>query len=250
MCRTRLVPLAETHMDASKSRGSWSRTWDHLVSDELTEALTRLGQVRRLNDGAALYQRGAPGTELYGVQAGFIRLAAAGADGQEGIVGLYGPGTWFGEVSFFDEGPRPTDAYAIGNTEVRVVSAAKLRTVLDAHPEWYRDFARVLCNKLRLALGHIEGTWLATSVRVALRLLDLLQAYGTPEGAATRIDLKLPQEALGRMLGLTRQSVNKELRGFEARGWLAIRRGQLVVRDPAALRQHVCTGGGGHLLVG
>lgn len=229
--------------------GSWSRTWDGLASSELSEALARLGTVRRLVDREALYERGDPGRDLYGVRLGYLRLGVILPDGHEGLIGLYGPGTWFGEVSFFDERPRPSGAYAVGDgTEVLVVPAAKLRAVLDQNPVWYRDFARVLCNKLRLALGHIEGTMLPVSVRVGLRVLDLAQAYGRPAPDGVVIGLRLPQEELGRMLGLTRQSVNKELRAFGERGWLRLRRGEITLMDVPALRRHVVDNGGSDLL--
>lgn len=235
--------------NTAPASGSWSRTWDGLASPELGEALSRLASVRRLAEREALYERGDPGRDLYGVRAGYVRLGAILPDGHEGLIGLYGPGTWFGEVSFFDERPRPSGAYAVADgTEVLVVPAAKLRAVLDQNPVWYRDFARVLCNKLRLALAHIEGTMLPVSVRLALRLLDLAQVYGRAGGEGVVIGLRLPQEELGRMLGLTRQSVNKELRALEERGWLRLGRGEIALLDVPALRRHVLDHGGQDLL--
>jgi CRP/FNR family transcriptional regulator, cyclic AMP receptor protein len=222
-------------------QGSWSRTWDGVASPELTAALASVATRRKLVDRELLYQRGEPGTELFGVHSGYLRLSVSNSDGMEGFVGYYGPGTWFGEVSIFDELPRPTDAYAVGPTEVLVVPAAALRQILDLNPLWYRDFARVLCNKLRFALAHIESTVLPISVRIGSRLLDLAQVYGLPSQDGLR--LKLSQEDLARMLGVTRQSINKELRGFERDGWLSLHRGEIILRDVPALQRHVdaCT---------
>ena len=176
---------------------------------------------------------------MFGVASGIIRVLATNSEGQEGLLGLYGPGTWFGEVSMFDQGPRPVSTYAEGETELWVVSAAQLRGVLDVNPIWYRDFARVLCNKLRLALSHIQSTALPVGVRVAARLLDLAQAYAADAKAGRGIEVRLSQEDLARMLGLTRQTVNKELREFERRKWLRLGRGQMVLLDRAALQQLV-----------
>lgn len=218
-------------------QGSWSSTWDGVASPELTEALASVATVRKLVDRELLYQQGEPGTELFGVRAGYLRLSISNSEGMEGLVGHYGPGTWFGEVSIFDERPRPTDAYAVGPTEVLVVRAAALREILDRNPLWYRDFARVLCNKLRLALAHIESTVLPISVRIGLRLLDLAQVYGRPRKDG--IVLQLPQEDLARMLGVTRQSINKELREFERHGWLSLGRGEIALHNLSALQEYV-----------
>jgi CRP/FNR family transcriptional regulator, cyclic AMP receptor protein len=236
-------------MTAPNRAASWSQPWRDIASPELSAALAAIGSRRRLADGALLYARGDPGSELYGVHSGAIRLAAHTQDGDEALLGLYPPGSWFGEMSMFDELPRPTSAYAVGETELLVVPAARLRQVLDGNPLWYRDFARVLCNKLRLSLAHIESTYLPLSVRIVLRLLDLARAYGQPtEDSGIIIGLRLPQEDLARMLGLTRQSVNKELRALEDRGWLRIHRGRVTLLDDSALRRHVRETGGGDLL--
>lgn len=235
-------------MTAPSRAATWSQPWRDIASPELGAALAAIGRRRALADGELLYARGDPGSELYGVGAGFIRLAAQTQDGEEYLLGLYPPGTWFGEVSLFDQLPRPTSAYAVGRTELLIVSAAELRRVLDANPVWYRDFARVLCNKLRISLAHIESTTLPLSVRIVLRLLDLAQAYGEAGEGGIVIGLRLPQEDLARMLGLTRQSVNKELRALENSGWLRISRGRITLLDPAALRRHVREAGGGELL--
>jgi CRP/FNR family transcriptional regulator, cyclic AMP receptor protein len=226
--------------------GSWSRTWDGVASPELTEALASAATLRKLVDRELLYQRGEAGNELYGVRSGYLRLSVINDEGMEGLIGHYGPGTWFGEVSIFDERPRPTDAYAVGPTEVLVVQAAALRQILDCNPLWYRDFARVLCNKLRLALTHIEINVMPMSVRIGLRLLDLAQVYGQSEQGG--IGLALPQDDLARMLGVSRQSINKELRMLEEQGWLWLRRGKLILRNMPALRQHVADGGAADLL--
>lgn len=226
----------------------WSESWRDIASPELTAALTALGQRRRLGDGQMLYTRGERGAELIGVVSGLIRLIGLTPDGHEGLLGLYRPGSWFGEVSLFDELPRPTDAIAVGDTEVLIVPAAMLHAALEQNPRWYRDFARVLCHKLRLALTHIESTMLPVSVRIGLRLLDLAEAYGKPVDAGTLIDLSLPQEDLARMLGLTRQSVNKELRGLQAQNWLRLHRGRITLSDAGALRRHIRASGGGAVL--
>lgn len=236
-------PHAET---VPKAR--WSTPWQDIGTPGLVDALSALAQSRCLTDGEMLYARGDRNDDLIGVRSGLVRLVGSTVEGYEGLIGLYRAGTWFGEMSFFDGLPRPTDAYAVGATEVLVVPAARLREALARQPLWYREFARVLCHKLRVALAHIEGSFLAPQVRVAVRLLDLAEAYGRATPAGVVIDLKLSQEDLARMLGLTRQSVNKELKALQALGGVDVRRGRLTLTDIAALRARVRAGGGGALL--
>ena len=223
----------------------WSKPWPTDVSSELIQTLTTLAQPRRLRDGERLYLRGDRASGLIGVQRGMMRHLFVTADGREFIAGLFAAGSWFGEISLFDEGPRPFDCVAVGETDVLMVPAGELRALLDAHPQWYRDFARVLCMKLRLAFEHIEASQWPLSMRLAKRLLDLAQRYGRQVQGGLHIGLRLSQEDLAHMLGVTRQRVNRELRGFERWGWLSLAVGSITLRDVSALQVHAQDGGPG-----
>ncbi len=54
-------------------------------------------------------------------------------------------------------------------------------------------------------------------------------------------DLKLSQEDLGRMTGVSRESINKQLRNWQHDGLIAIDDGAIVIRDPDQLRRIIET---------
>ena len=66
-------------------------------------------------------------------------------------------------------------------------------------------------------------------------LLALARNYGVETGDGTRIDLRLPQQALGEMVGTSRESVNKQLRDWTQRGLVRFERGTVTIRDAAGL---------------
>lgn len=209
----------------------WSRLWLDDAPQGLNAALAASARARRLRDGELLYAKGDIASSLVGVKRGLIRNVHVGADGRELLFGLFGPGSWFGEISLFDEAPRPLHAYAMGDTEVLLVPASAFHAALEAHPEGYRHFARVLCRKLRVAFEVLEDQARPLGLRLAKRLLDLAAVYGEPTPDGLWLKLPLPQEDLARMLGATRQSINKELRAFTAQGLLAVKGGCLLLRD-------------------
>ncbi len=217
----------------------WSRLWLDDAPQGLNAALAASARARRLHDGELLYAKGDPASGLIGVRSGLIRNVHVGADGRELLIGLFGPGSWFGEISLFDEAPRPLHAYAMGETEVLLLPSAAFHAALEAHPEGYRHFARVLCRKLRIAFEVLEDQTQPLAARLAKRLLDLAAVYGeaTPEGLWLK--LPLPQEDLARMLAATRQSINKALRALTAQGLLAVKGGRLLLCDAEKLRSLV-----------
>jgi len=199
-----------------------------------------LASKRRLGDGELLYARGDPAEALYGLIRGRIRLSNVAPDGREVLVMLFEPGDWIGEVSMFDGLPRTHDAHAVGEAEAFVLPKARLLALLDAQPALYRHFAARLARSLRIALSYIDdAAFLPLPLRLAKRLLDLARVYGVDTPLGQRIDLHLPQEDLGRMLGASRQSVSKELKRWEARGWIGVQYGKVVICDEAALRRLV-----------
>jgi CRP-like cAMP-binding protein len=73
--------------------------------------------------------------------------------------------------------------------------------------------------------------------RVAKKLLDLAEQHGrvTPEGV--RIEMRLTQQELAQMVGLTRVSVNQHLQWFEERKILSADREGITLHKPDALRE-------------
>jgi CRP-like cAMP-binding protein len=195
---------------------------------------------RSLGDGELLYARGDAAEALYGLIRGRVRLSNVAADGREVLMTFFEPGDWIGELSLFDSQPRTHDAAAVGPAEVFVLPKEKLLALLERQPQWYRHFAARLARQLRLALSYIDdAVFLPLGPRLAKRLLQLARIYGrdTPQGLL--LDLHLPQEDLGRMLGASRQSVSKELKRWEKQGLVGVDYGRLLIRDLAAFRRMV-----------
>lgn len=210
--------------------------WFRDLPDDIVAQLAAIAMHRRLGDGELLFAKGDAADGLYGVITGRVRISTAGSDGRELIVNLFEPGGWFGEISMFDGLPRTHDARAVGVTELLLIPRERFLSLLVERPTLYPHFLRMLCSKLRRSFAWIEyEAFLPLPARVALRLLELARAYGeeTPEG--TLIRLHLPQEELGRMLNVSRQSISKELNALRERGCIHIEYGRVLVRDRAAL---------------
>lgn len=217
--------------------GSWSRPWEGVVSDELTRALERISLRKTFTAGQFVYRRGDVNRDMVGVVSGVVRMMFTAPDGRELIAGLYTPGTWFGEVSVFDHAPRPTDAVVMQDAELMIAPAAQVAELLDSQPLLYRDLARVVCGKLRVAFDFLEDTFLPMGVRIARRLLDLCETHGVSVTEGLMIDLRLSQVDLAQMLGLARQSVNREVKALESAGLIGQMGGRIFVRNKPGLEQ-------------
>jgi CRP-like cAMP-binding protein len=107
----------------------------------------------------------------------------------------------------------------------------------DLHSELVKSINRVLCNRVRLLYGMTEdASSLSLQERLGRALHRLAYSNGdwSEEG---RINLDISHENLGRMLGASRQSVNKELKALERDGCIAIHYGKLSIIDLGQLQQ-------------
>jgi CRP-like cAMP-binding protein len=191
------------------------------------DALLSLARLWVLGDGETLFARGAAAQGLCCVVAGVLHIGSVAPDGSATLLACVEPYQWFGEVSLIDDQPRTHDAVAVGETKVLVVPQAALRDWLAEQPAMWRDVGRLACGKLRTAFTVLENMVSLPLEQRLLRHLELVaRGYGMRTGSA-RQRIRLPQEQLALMLGVSRQSVNKALRTLESRGAIALRYGQI-----------------------
>jgi CRP-like cAMP-binding protein len=205
---------------------------------ELTGRLAALSFRRRLKDGELLFASGDHSDTFYGVISGGLRVGGVTPEGKEMLIAFYGPGDWVGDVTFFGGFKHFYDAHAVGETELMAVPHARLDALLDSDPKLHRFFLQRLARALQHALSYFEDVaMLPVSARLARRLLELAERNGEDTADGRRINLRLSQEELGRMLGATRQSISKELKAWKSLGWIRIEYGTVVILQPAALKQ-------------
>ena len=219
------------HYQARLRQGHWFSA----LPAALQEALLAAAQVQQLAPGQVLFRRGDKPCGLYAVVEGGMRIGAVSDTGKEALLTLVEPPYWFGEISLFDGQPRTHDAFAEGPTTLLLVPQAPLLALLEQQPQYWRDFALLMSQKLRLAFIALEEmSLLPAAPRLARRLLLIAENYG--EGEPRRV-LHLPQEQLALMLAISRQTTNQILKELEAQGILRLTYGEIELLDLPRLRQ-------------
>ena len=199
------------------------------LSPELDGLLRAKAKLFRLSRAEALYHRGSMPDALFYVDSGLIRLSVAAANGREAVMSIVSPGYWFGETSLFIDEPRIHDAVALVDTRLFVVSAAAFHDVVDENPGYLREFLRLICSRYKQTLERLDATsLLPLSVRLARHLLSS-QAHRTPTKAETVVTVS--QETIAQILGVSRQSINRMLRLWEADGIVNLSYRAIIIND-------------------
>ena len=176
--------------------------------------LLKKASIRKYRAGQRIHGKSEPADGLYGVLSGEVRFSAATYSGEEIAFTRLTPGQWFGEVALLDGGTRTHDAHAITKTELAILPKSTLLRLTREIPEVYQALVLLLCNHCRQAFNALDDfLTLTPEQRLAKRLLSL----ASPDGSST---ITLSQEELGALVGVSRQSTNKILKTWEARGWI------------------------------
>jgi CRP/FNR family transcriptional regulator, cyclic AMP receptor protein len=203
------------------------------------EQLGRYAKHTKLKRGATIFSRGDPGDSLIAVISGTVKISISSPDGRSAILNLIGPGEIFGEVAVLDGQARTADAIANTNCEIFMIDRREFLPFLRGQPLLAMKFIELLCARLRWTSGQVEGVILQDLPgRLASALIRLAERKKT-RGERT---IAVTQQEISEMVGVTRESINKQLRNWAARNWVRLEHGAIVVLDPKSLRAIVGAG--------
>lgn len=203
-------------------------------SPQLESELVRGARRRCLARGEVLYHQGSIPEAIYRVESGAVQLSTTSPNGKEAVLGVVESGMWFGELSLFIRESRVHDAKALTDTELLIIPDAHFHRTVDDAPPFLRELLELVCRRYKWAIERIDASILRpVPVRLADRLLAEQQLSHPDALAGAR--LRLSQERLGQMLGVSRQTVNKQLKQWESEGIVTLTYGRITVVDPEAL---------------
>ena len=224
-------------MTAADDVLSRSPLFEALDTEDATALRRMAGQVH-LERGERLFTEGDEGDRLYVILDGKMKLSRAAPDGRENLLSVHGPGEMFGELSLFDPSPRTSSATAVTDSQLAALGHDDLRRWLTSRPEVSLHLLQALAQRLR-RINDVKADLVFTDVpgRVAKALLDLAGRFGEEEPDGVHVHHDLTQEELAQLVGASRETVNKALADFVARGWVQLAAKSVVLVDPERLRR-------------
>jgi CRP-like cAMP-binding protein len=208
-----------------------------LPRDDLRE-LASIARVQHFRPGAVVFRQGEPGDSLHVIVEGSVRIDVVAPGGNETTMAILGPGECFGELAILDGRPRSANAVANQATRTLVVTRSDFIHWLADKPKSALLLLETLSLRLRSTNeAFVDLAFFDLSHRLSRRLLRLAEpkdGTGLPKPGAR---ITVTQSGLASMLGVSRESVNKQLGAFSERGWIQAGRGYVEVTDPQSLRE-------------
>ncbi|HUH81496.1 MAG TPA: Crp/Fnr family transcriptional regulator [Solirubrobacteraceae bacterium] len=207
------------------------------LTPEERAAVEALGRPASFPRGSVIMFEGEPEERLILALGGRVKITRAGPDGREIILGIRDPGDLLGELAFIDRRPRSATVVALEPIQAVIMSGSRFREHLEQTPRVAVVLLEVVAGRFREAtLNRLQFAALDTMGRLAARILELAERYGENVNGSIEVPLPLSQEELASWTGASRTGVAQALQDLRELGWLETQRGQITVRDPAALR--------------
>ncbi len=211
--------------------------WLHLLSPaERLRAVDDL-QIADADPGEFVCRTGRPVTYWFGVVDGLLKMSSDNAEGQTMTFTGIPPGGWFGEGTALK---RETYRYNIQALRKSRVAGLHVDTF-----HWLLDhsigFNRFVMNQLNERLGQFIAAreidrMNNPDIRVARSLASLFNPVLYPGVGEV---LRITQQELAYLVGLSRQRVNEALTSLAAQGCIRVEYGGLRVLNLSALRSQV-----------
>ena len=207
------------------------------------DAILAMATERQVRRGQIIFQKGDAGSSMMAVLTGRVRVGTNSPGGKELTLDIIGPGEVFGEIALLDGKPRSADATATEDSTLLVLGRREVLPFLMANPDLMFRVLMVVCGRLRqssvaledLALFDLPG-------RLARVVLKLADDYGRKTGDGVRINVRLSQKDLSNLVATSRESVNKQLAVWRAKGVLGTQGSSMILLDRAALEELVGPG--------
>jgi CRP-like cAMP-binding protein len=182
----------------------------------LAEQLAKRATTRRYRRGDYVCHAGERADRMFIVQTGRIAIAVRSRDRRESVAAVLGPRSLFGELPFFDGGPRSSDARALTPVVLSEIDYEAVRAVVDEQPNLLWDVTLILTRRLRATDEALaDAMFLDVTGRTAKRILQIA-------GTDDEFSLPVTQEELAAMVGASRERVNKAIATFVRLGWLQV----------------------------
>jgi len=225
-------PLTPTELDAIP--------WLSLLAPLERERAVADLKIANASPGDYVCRVGRPVTYWFGVVDGLLKMSTDNAQGQTMTFTGMPPGGWFGEGTALKREAYRYNIQALRNSRVAGLHVDTFHWLLDHSI----GFNRFVMNQLNERLGQFIAAREIDrmgnpNLRVARSLAALFNPVLYPGVGEV---LRITQQELAYLVGLSRQRVNEALTALAAQGAIRVEYGGLRVLDLGALRTQVFAG--------
>ena len=189
------------------------------VSTEVLASIASLLIERRFPKHKTIVEEGAPGDYMYIIAEGSVKVTKLSGDGREKILELLEVGDFFGEMSLFDEAPRSASVKAMSDVRILALARNDFLRLLGRSPDLALSVIQELTRRLRQVDEQASSlSFQRVKERTMGLLVRLAKEASSREGR--RKTPVLTHQQIADMIGTSRETVTRAVKGLKEEGWL------------------------------
>jgi CRP/FNR family transcriptional regulator, cyclic AMP receptor protein len=209
--------------------------WASDLTEELRRRVLAETSIRKIAAGGAVCHKGEAPEHWIGVLRGLVKIATVSAEGRSiSFIGVPSGG-WFGEGSLLKNERLRYDGIALRESMISYMPRNTFMQLLDSSVAFTRFLIIQLNERLGQFVAMVEyDRLLGPDARLAKELAGLFNPVLYPGNSNS---LPISQEELSRLVGLSRQRVNRALRRLERVGLVRVGYRSLTILNLEGLRR-------------
>lgn len=172
-----------------------------------------------------LFNEGDRSDSLYLILSGSVKVFASDEEGNEVLIGMLGPGEYFGELALIDAEPRSASAMTLESSRLLIIARDDFIACLHAHVSLAISLLQVLARKLR---HQTDATKSLALKGVYERVVETL--YELAEERDGRLVIEnLTHQALADKTYASRAMISVILKELKQGGYISADRKRIVI---------------------
>lgn len=201
------------------------------LDDEELDAIARLVKVRSYPKKMLVVQEGEPGSSMFIIIRGSVKVSSYAADGREVVLSILEKGDFFGEMALLDEDPRSATVTTMEDSELGQIRRTDFERLMLEMPQIMRKLLAEVVSRLRRTSSVLERV---STMDVPQRLYNYLRDYCARHGARTVdgcYEVRLPtHQLLADQLSTSRETVSRAISALKKDGVIQSLQGRGRVR--------------------
>lgn len=210
--------------------------WFGLLPQHEREAVLRESREHVVREGACLFRVGETPPGWFGVMEGLLKWTALADDGRSVSIAGLSAGSWFGEASLVRGQPYGYHVIALRDSRLVLIPRDTCHRLLNQQMVFSHAVMKHLAERVNLFMATFTAQVLANmDAKLARTLASMFHKELHPR---TQLHLRISQEELASLCGISRQRCNIVLNRFKKMGLIDIGYGGITVLNLHGLRHY------------
>lgn len=208
------------------------------LDEQAARYLAGGSQVRTVERGQIICEKGSLSTGLQCLLAGRIKLSVISALGTERVLDILMPGRVFGLAAVLLDEPCPVFAESISDCRMLVISRERIQTAIAEWPQVGAILLKLNAADVHRLLRDLESCCLMTArQRLADFLIKQGRCHGTDDSDSVSVVLPASKALIASSLNISPETLSRELHDLSSRGLLQIERRTIRIQSLNRLSQ-------------